>query len=200
MLRTPTKESSASPALGAMDGRESMSRFGLISDTHGLFDPRVVDLFAGCGRLLHAGDVVGASVIEALSCIAPVDVVRGNNDVGPDGEKLPSHVVVPLGQIQALLLHELGKPGRPVFPARRLIDSLDVQVVIYGHSHQPAVEVRNGVLYVNPGSAGPRRFRLPRCAGILEVEERTARVEIRSLQDPGLPILIGPIEATLGRR
>lgn len=174
-----------------------MARYGLVSDTHGLFEPRLAELFAGCERLLHAGDVVGLQVIEALSRLAPVDVVRGNNDVGPESERLPSHVVVPVGDLSALVLHELGKPGRPVLPARRLIDMLDVQVVVYGHSHQPAVEVRNGVLYVNPGSAGPRRFRLPRSAGILEVEGRSARVEIRDLQDPELPLLFPPVEASL---
>ncbi len=174
-----------------------MSRYGLVSDTHGLFEPRLAELFVGCERLLHAGDVVGAQVIEALAQLAPVDVVRGNNDVGPDGEKLPSHVVVPVGGLSALVLHELGKPGRPVLPARRLIDTLDVKIVVYGHSHQPAVEVRNGVLFVNPGSAGPHRFRLPRAAGILEVEGRSARVEIRDLQAPSLPLLFPPFEATL---
>lgn len=176
-----------------------MVRYGLVSDTHGLFEPRLAELFAGCERLLHAGDVVGARVLEALAALAPVDVVRGNNDVGPEGERLPSHVVVPVGDLSVLVLHELGKPGRPVMPARRLIDSLGVNIVVYGHSHQPSVEVRGGVLYVNPGSSGPRRFRLPRSAGILEVEGRTARVEIRDLQDPSLRLLIGPVAARLGR-
>jgi putative phosphoesterase len=176
-----------------------MARYGLVSDTHGLVEPRLAPLFEGCERLLHAGDVVGASVLEALSRLAPLDAVRGNNDVSPDVGWLPSHLVVPVGELSALVLHELGKPARPVLPARRLIESLGVQIVVYGHSHQPAVEVRGGVLYVNPGSAGPRRFRLPRTAGILEVEGRTARVEIRDLQDPALPVLIGPVEARLGR-
>lgn len=178
-------------------GEGVLARYGLVSDTHGMVDPRLAELFAGCERLLHAGDVVGARVIEELSRLAPVDVVRGNNDVGPESERLPSHLLVEVGGLSALVLHELGKPGRPVLPARRLIETLNVQIVVYGHSHMPAAEVRNRVLYVNPGSAGPRRFRLPRSAGILEVQDRVARVEIRDLQDPGLPLLFPPLEARL---
>jgi len=155
-------------------------RVGLVSDSHGLFDPKLEILFAGCDLILHAGDVTRPAVLESLRRIAPVRAVRGNNDLGPLAE-LPETLRVSLGDLQALLLHELGRPASPSRAARRALARAPCHLVVYGHSHQAAVERLDGVLYVNPGSAGPRRFRLPRTAGVLAVSGRRASVSLFDL-------------------
>jgi putative phosphoesterase len=171
-------------------------RVGLVSDSHGLFDPKLELLFAGCDLILHAGDVARPAVLESLRRIAPVRAVRGNNDLGPLAD-LPETLRVSLGDLQALLLHELGRPGSPSRAARRALARAPCQLVVHGHSHQPALEFLDGVLYVNPGSAGPRRFRLPRAAGILTVSGRHARVELRNLAGLELELLGDPVEVDL---
>ena len=172
-------------------------RVGLVSDTHDVFDPKLATLFAGCGLILHGGDVTRQPILDALSAIAPVRAVRGNNDFGPFAEALPETAVLALGGVAALLVHEVGGPTRPSPGVLRALARSGARLVVHGHSHRPATVLTDGVLYVNPGSAGPRRFRLPRSAALLEVEGRRVRVEIRDLSHPGLPLLGQPLAIEL---
>lgn len=127
---------------------------GVISDTHGLVRPQVMEALTGTELIIHAGDIGNADVLKILGTIAPVSAVRGNNDQGPWADQIPLTNVVHHRAYFLYVLHEL--------------DQLDVDpaasgfsVVIFGHSHRPYAERRKGVLYLNPGSAGPRRFTLP---------------------------------------
>lgn len=138
-------------------------RIGLISDTHGLLRPAVLAFLAGSDRIVHAGDVCDAPVLEALAAIAPVTAVRGNNDTAAWASALPASVRVRLGGVVLYAVHDLATID--IDPA-----AAGVQVVVSGHSHRPSVEQRGAVLYVNPGSAGPRRFRLPISAGELVLD------------------------------
>lgn len=129
-------------------------RVGLVSDTHGLLRPEVFPLLEGVDHIIHGGDVGGEEILEGLRRIAPVTAVRGNTDGGHFGRSLPATAAVELGGHTLYVLHILDELD--LDPA-----AADVSAVIYGHTHQPKVEDREGVLYVNPGSCGPRRFTLP---------------------------------------
>lgn len=148
-----------------------MSRIGIISDTHGLLRPQALCALAGCMRIMHAGDIGGAAIVDALAAIAPVTAVRGNNDTDAWGIGLPAHATLVSDDVRIHLLHDIADLA--IDPA-----AAGVRVVISGHSHQPAIDQRDGVLYINPGSAGPRRFRLPVSVAILEINgaEVTARI------------------------
>jgi putative phosphoesterase len=149
-----------------------MSRIGLVSDTHNLLRPAVREFLRGCDHIVHAGDICEARVLQALAALAPLSAVRGNNDHGAWAEALPETCVVQIGPIRLCVIHDLSQLR--IDPATE-----GVQVVVSGHSHRPRVEERGGVLYVNPGSAGPRRFRLPIAAAELCVDEAgavTARI------------------------
>jgi putative phosphoesterase len=172
-------------------------RVGLVSDTHGLADPHLEEAFQGCALLLHAGDVVRESVLESLARIAPVTAVRGNCDVGTPLESLPATALVPLGALRALVVHDLGSPERPASPARDLLLRERPSIVVHGHSHRPGAERVEDTLFVNPGSAGPRRFRLPRAAAVLVIEGRRVRVEWFDLAGPRLAPLRDPWEGTM---
>jgi uncharacterized protein len=127
---------------------------GVISDTHGLLRPEALAALQGCDRIIHAGDVGTADVLDGLRRLAPTVAVRGNVDTEAFGMKLPRSRVVELEGHTIFVLHILDELG--VRPAPE-----GISAVVYGHSHKPSIEDRNGVLYLNPGSAGPRRFRLP---------------------------------------
>jgi uncharacterized protein len=136
---------------------------GIISDTHGLLRPEAVEVLRGSEQIIHAGDVGDAEILDQLSAIAPVSAVRGNIDKSAWARKLPQTTVVEASGVSIYVLHNLEeldlKPEAAGFAA-----------VIYGHSHVSKQEMRNGVLYFNPGSAGPRRFKLPISVGRLRVE------------------------------
>ncbi len=158
-----------------------MACLGLIADTHGLARPEALVALAGVERILHAGDVGGADVLDAFAQVAPVEAVRGNVDFGPWAHALPAQRVVDVGSIRLLLLHDLGQleldPAAEGFAA-----------VIAGHSHQPLSRRQKGVLWLNPGSAGPRRFRLPVTIMRLEIDGTTLRpelIELAPLPSPG---------------
>jgi len=138
-------------------------RIGLISDTHGLLRPEVLDFLRGSDHIVHGGDVCDAGVLEKLRAIAPVTAVRGNNDRGAWAAGLRLSELVRLGDVFLYAIHDLAEIDIEPHAA-------GVQVVVSGHSHRPAIDERDGVLYVNPGSAGPRRFRLPISAAELTVE------------------------------
>jgi putative phosphoesterase len=161
-------------------------RIGLVSDTHGLADPLLGRLFQGCDLVLHAGDVGSPEVLESLGRIAPVRAVRGNNDLDAFGAALPETVRERLGEIEALVVHELWAPGRLSPGARRALRR-PAGIVVFGHSHRPSAELDEGSLYLNPGSAGPKRFHLPRSAAVLEVRGRRAAFAVHDLESPGLP-------------
>jgi putative phosphoesterase len=157
--------------------RARASRIGVISDTHGLLRPEAVDALRGSDLILHGGDVGKPEVLESLSAIASVVAVRGNNDAGPWADALPQSEVVEVGSVALYLLHDIAELD--VDPA-----AAGIAAVISGHSHRPSAEVREGVLFLNPGSAGPRRFTLPVSLARLEVRGKTLRptlieIEIR---------------------
>jgi uncharacterized protein len=147
---------------------------GVISDTHGLLRPEAVVALQGSELILHAGDVGAPEILKHLREVAPVTAVRGNVDTQTWARKLPRSEVVEIGGASIYMLHNLEdldlKPEAAGF-----------RVVVYGHSHQPKIEEKNGVLYFNPGSAGPRRFSLPVCVGKLVVEKGKIRAELVEL-------------------
>jgi putative phosphoesterase len=146
---------------------------GVISDTHGLVRPQALDALAAVDMILHAGDVGNAAVLYTLREIAPVVAVRGNNDRGEWAESLPDWEVVEIGPVSIYMLHDLKEID--ISPAG------EFQVVVSGHSHKPVVEERRGVLYVNPGSAGPRRFSLPVSLAHLTVEGDVVKAKLIEL-------------------
>lgn len=152
-----------------------MLRIGLISDTHGLLRPQALDALRGCDHILHGGDIGGPQLLDALAALAPVTAVRGNNDEGPWAQALDEAVTLRFGAVAVHVVHDL---------ATLAIDPLaqGVRVVVSGHSHRPGVRESAGVLYVNPGSAGRRRFRLPVALGELVVEEGQVRPAIHLLE------------------
>jgi hypothetical protein len=144
---------------------------GVISDTHGLIRPEVIAALQACDLIIHAGDVGEPEVLKSLRKLAPTVAVRGNTDKGAWAEALRLTEVVEVGRYLFYVVHELGKldldPRTAGFAA-----------VIFGHSHRPSLESRKGVLYLNPGSAGPRRFNLPVAIGRVHVSEGNLRPEI----------------------
>ncbi|SIT44046.1 conserved hypothetical protein [Paraburkholderia ribeironis] len=143
--------------------RSPTTRIGLISDTHNLMRPEALVYLAGCDLIIHAGDICNQAVLDALRKIAPVTAVRGNNDTGDWAASLPTHATLTVQQVTIRVVHDIAELGADLC-------SEGVGVVVSGHSHKPSISERDGVLFVNPGSAGPRRFRLPVCAGMLRVE------------------------------
>ena len=133
---------------------QSSVRLGVISDTHGLVRPEAKAALAGCDHILHGGDVTGPEVLEALATIAPVTAVRGNNDKGSWARRLSETELVRFGEVCIYVIHDLSQLDLDLAAA-------GIDVVVYGHSHTPKIDKRDGVLFVNPGSAGPRRFKLP---------------------------------------
>ena len=134
--------------------RDALPRIGLISDTHGLLRPQVLAQLRGCDHIVHAGDIGSAAILDELATIAPLLAVRGNNDIGPWAERLPELAYLQVDEVLLCVVHDLADLKRHVLEP-------GVRVVVSGHSHVPRVHSDAGVLYVNPGSAGPRRFRLP---------------------------------------
>ena len=152
---------------------------GLISDTHGLLRPEAVAALNGCAHIVHAGDIGSRSgeprgVLDALARIAPLTVVRGNNDRAAWAAPIPWTADIEFDGMRIHVLHILGELA--IDPA-----TAGVNVVVSGHSHQPCVDTRDGVLFVNPGSAGPCRFRLPVSVARLWLEDGRAEAELVTL-------------------
>ncbi len=149
-------------------------QIGVISDTHGLLRPEALAALRGSEHIIHAGDVGAPEILETLAAIAPLTAIRGNVDQAAWARTLAETEILEIGGISIYVLHDLGrldlKPGAAGF-----------QVVLSGHSHVPKQEMRHGVLYFNPGSAGPRRFKLPVTVGRLTVEGGNIRGEIVAL-------------------
>jgi putative phosphoesterase len=148
-----------------------MIRIGVISDTHGLLRPEAAEKLAGVEHIIHAGDIGGADVIAGLRKIAPVVAIRGNNDKGEWAADIPNDTVVTLGGRLIYVLHNVNELD--LDPAAAGFD-----VVVSGHSHNPSAEIKDGVLFLNPGSAGPRRFKLPIALAVLELTDDAVRPHI----------------------
>ncbi|MDN4039630.1 metallophosphoesterase family protein [Massilia sp. YIM B02443] len=152
-------------------------RVGLISDTHGLLRPQALDYLRGSAHIIHAGDIVDPATLEQLATLAPLTAVRGNNDRGAWANALPESVTLTLGGVAIHVIHDLKELA---------LDPITegVRVVIAGHSHKPACSEQGGVLYVNPGAAGRRRFKLPVSVGELLVEDGQVSVRLVTLDVP----------------
>ena len=147
---------------------------GVISDTHGLLRPEALAALRGSDQIIHAGDIGGPEVLEALAALAPVAAVRGNNDRDSWAQAIPETQVVEADGVRLYVIHDAA--ALDLEPA-----AAGIGVVIAGHSHRPGQRQRDGVLWFNPGSAGPRRFKLPVAVGRLIVEGGVARGEILTL-------------------
>jgi putative phosphoesterase len=158
----------------SISSRHSIKDIGVISDTHGLVREQALAALAGCELIIHAGDIGTPEVLERLGEIAPVRAVRGNNDRAVWARSLPQTDVIEIGAHHVYLLHDIGELDIDPAAAR-------MAAVITGHSHKPAAEVREGVLYLNPGSAGPRRFKLPVAVARLRVSKNGIEHEIVEL-------------------
>lgn len=157
-----------------LTGMANAVRIGLISDTHNLVRPEAFAWLAGVQAIVHAGDICKREVLDTLSAIAPVTAVRGNNDKGAWAERLPLSTTLVIEGVAIHVVHDIADLRLSEAGSR-------IDVVVTGHSHQPALALREGVLFVNPGSAGPRRFKLPVSAGVLLIEGGRARAELHTL-------------------
>jgi putative phosphoesterase len=149
-------------------------RVGLISDTHGLLRPEALDFIDGSDHIVHGGDIGSPEILERLAAIAPLTVVRGNNDGAPWARAIPETARVDFGPVALYAIHDLKLLA--IDPR-----AAGVRIVVSGHSHRPACVERDGVLYVNPGSAGRRRFTLPIAAAELFIEGDAVRARLVTL-------------------
>ena len=151
--------------------RNSKKYVGVISDTHGLLRPEVFPIFKGVDLIVHAGDIGKPEVLKELQSIARVVPVRGNNDIGSWAKRIPESETVQIGGVRVFVLHNVKELD--VIPS-----AAGFNVVISGHSHRPLIDQRDGVLFLNPGSAGPRRFKLPISVARLIVDGPRVHAEL----------------------
>lgn len=142
------------------------TRVGLVSDTHGLLRPEAIDFLRGSDFIIHGGDIGSDDLLRELDALAPITAVRGNNDRDRWADHIPYTQVLTAGDVLIYVLHDVSELD--IDPA-----AAGYRVVVSGHSHRPSIAERDGVLYVNPGSAGPRRFTLPISAGELVITGRS---------------------------
>lgn len=155
-----------------------MPRLGLISDTHGFLDPQVADLFAGVDHILHAGDIGWPQIILELEAIAPVTAVTGNTDHGLPYRE--TEVVRMAGQ--TFLVQHIVNPRRLEERLQRRISQERAGIVVFGHTHETCCERANGVLFVNPGSAGKARFGKPRTVAVLHWSDGESEAQVGFIQ------------------
>jgi uncharacterized protein len=155
-----------------MTRRSASLKVGVISDTHGLVRPEALRALRGADLIVHAGDVGSPDVLQALRAVAPVVAVRGNNDRGAWARAIPERVTREIGGARVHVLHDVHELDRPP-------DGVDV--VIAGHSHRPSITERDGVMFLNPGSAGPRRFTLPISVATITLDGGRPRARIIAL-------------------
>src|SRR5512134_3196129 len=152
-----------------------MQRVGLISDTHGLLRLEALAFLRGSDCIVHAGDIGDAAVLDELRRLAPLTAVRGNNDKGTWARSIAEAEVLEVGEVLIYVLHDLSELDLDPVAA-------GFRVVVSGHSHTPRIEERDGVLYVNPGSSGPRRFKLPIAVAELRVAGSSVKARIAELE------------------
>jgi putative phosphoesterase len=153
---------------------DALMLIGVISDTHGLLRPEALEALAGVEHVIHAGDIGSPDIVPRLTEIASVTAIRGNVDTQSWARELPAWEVVTLAERTLYVIHDLG--DLDLDPAAAGFD-----LVISGHSHMPKVEMRQGVVYLNPGSAGPRRFKLPMTLATVDLAARPLRPTIRQI-------------------
>lgn len=153
----------------------SKHRIGVISDTHGILRSEAVEALRGSDIILHAGDIGRPCVLEELRAIAPVTAVRGNIDKGEWAEALPEHEIIQIGEVSIYMLHDVKE-----FDINLETDRF--QVVISGHSHKPLIQEQKRVLFINPGSAGPKRFKLPVSIALITISGAKVSVQIVELE------------------
>lgn len=149
-------------------------RVGVLSDTHNLLRPRVLELLAGCERILHGGDVGDLAILEQLRAVAPVEAVRGNTDSGATADVLPETLSGDLGGLPFRMVHR----REDIAPSW----TREARLVVYGHSHRPELDWRGNCLVLNPGACGPRRFHLPLTLAILTVTDDRIVPEILAVE------------------
>lgn len=149
-------------------------RVGVVADTHGLLRPRVVELLAGCERILHAGDVGSAEVLARLSAIAPLAAVRGNVDLDGETAALPASLAGELAGLPFRMVHRREDAGAD-WPER-------LRLLVFGHSHRPEIAWQGSCLLLNPGACGPRRFHLPLTLAILSIVENRIVPEVLTVE------------------
>jgi uncharacterized protein len=152
-----------------------MPRVGLISDTHGLLRPEAVTFLHGSDYIVHAGDIGDAKILRELNACAPVTAVRGNNDRGSWAKAIPESQVLHVDDVLIYVLHDVAELDLDPVAA-------GFRVIVSGHSHRPLVQERDGVLYVNPGSSGPRRFKLPITVAELDIAGRSVKARVADLE------------------
>jgi len=156
-------------------GPDNTLRVGVISDTHGLLRPQATEFLRGCDHILHGGDIGSAQILEQLAALAPVTAVRGNNDTQAWAASLADTRLLQLAGVRCYVIHDLNElridPGAAA-----------VQVIVSGHSHQPSLSERAGIIYLNPGSAGPRRFSLPVSVAEIRIEGASITPRLVQLQ------------------
>lgn len=157
MIETMTKEATA----------HRIIRVGVISDTHGYLDAKVEGVFGDTDLIVHAGDIGHPEILAALEAIAPVTAVKGNMDRGPWADKLPAAAMLTAGGLTLYVLHD--KNQLDLIPT-----SADIRAVITGHSHCPSLETRDGVIFLNPGSASEPRYQHPPTVAILTIRQLAA--------------------------
>jgi putative phosphoesterase len=150
------------------------TRIGILSDTHGLLRPEALAFLQGCEHIVHGGDIGPAAILEQLAAIAPLTVVRGNNDRGEWAQAIPVAVTVEIAGVRIHAVHDI---------ADLALDprAEGIAIVVSGHSHRPSVKLKDGVTYLNPGSAGPRRFSLPISMAEVVVENGLPTVRMLEL-------------------
>jgi uncharacterized protein len=148
-------------------------RVGLISDTHGLLRPEARAFAGSCDYIIHGGDIGSAAILDELSALAPLTAVKGNNDRQAWAARLPETEMIRVGGVFIYVIHDIAQLDIEPHAA-------GAQVIVSGHSHKPGIGLRDGILYVNPGSCGPRRFNLPLSVGEIRVEG--TKVRARTLE------------------
>ena len=150
-------------------------KIGLISDTHGLVRPQALAALKGSELIIHAGDIGKPEVLVALASIAPVVAIKGNNDRGSWASELPDILAVQVNGVEVCVIHNVNELAKGAIEG-------ELRAVICGHSHKPGMITREGVLFVNPGSAGPRRFSLPVSVARLKIQEQDVQAKILELK------------------
>jgi uncharacterized protein len=176
--------------------RSRALRIGVIADTHGLFDPAILQHFQGVDHIIHAGDIGGGSVIEQLGAIAPVTAVSGNVD-GYELSGFPPETVIELASFRIAIRHILFEGGKLTREGRMFLEREQPDICVFGHTHQPRIEWFGKILLCNPGSAGPKRFRLSRGVSLLHLAKAEVESQLIPLSDRAEPQVHIPTQLTI---